>query len=53
LRQLRAIEVLERAGTAQAKKILSKLAGGAPDARLTREAKAALERLTRKAATTP
>ena len=43
---LRAIEVLERAGTPQARRVLEGLAEGAPKARLTREAKASLERLT-------
>jgi RNA polymerase sigma factor (sigma-70 family) len=45
LRQLRAVEVLERAGTAETRKLLDELAGGAKDARLTREAKAALGRI--------
>jgi RNA polymerase sigma factor (sigma-70 family) len=45
LRILRATEVLERIGTADAKQLLQTLAAGAPDARLTREAKASLERL--------
>jgi RNA polymerase sigma factor (sigma-70 family) len=45
LRQLRAAEVLERIGTPEARRVLESLAGGAPDARLTREAKAALRRL--------
>jgi hypothetical protein len=44
---LRAIEVLERIGTAEARAVLAKLAGGAPEARLTLEAKASLERLAR------
>jgi WD40 repeat protein len=46
LRLLRAVEVLERARTADAKALLERLAGGAPEARLTQDAKAALERLT-------
>jgi len=45
LRQLRAVEILERLGTAEARKALEGLARGAPAARLTREAKASLERL--------
>jgi hypothetical protein len=45
LRTLRALEVLEHAGTAEAKTLLAELAKGAPEARLTREARAALERL--------
>lgn len=47
LRGLRAIEVLEHDGTADSKHVLVALAGGAPNARLTREAKASLQRLTR------
>jgi hypothetical protein len=46
LREVRAVEVLERIGTAEARGVLKGLAGGAPGARLTREAQAALERLT-------
>jgi hypothetical protein len=45
LRQHRAILALEQRGTPQARQLLQKLAAGAPDARLTREAKAALQRL--------
>jgi hypothetical protein len=45
LRALRAIEVLESVGTAEAKAVLGKLAAGQPGAGLTREAKAALRRL--------
>lgn len=47
LRELRAVEVLELAATPEAKKVLNALAKGAPDARLTREAKAAAERLAK------
>jgi WD40 repeat protein len=47
LRTLRAIEVLEHIGTAEAKQVLTKLADGAAAAMVTREAKAALERLDR------
>jgi hypothetical protein len=43
---LRAIEVLEHIAMPDARQLLQKLAAGNPDARLTREAKAALERLT-------
>jgi hypothetical protein len=42
---LRAVEVLELAGTRQARQVLRSLAGGAPEAELTREAEAALRRL--------
>jgi hypothetical protein len=52
-RRLRAVEVLEHAGTAEARQALQALARGAPAARLTREAKASLERLTRRAAAVP
>jgi WD40 repeat protein len=44
---VRAVEVLERVATPEARQLLQKLAGGAADARLTREAKAALERMER------
>jgi hypothetical protein len=46
LRILRALEALELAGTPEAAQLLQRLAGGAPEACVTREAKAALERLT-------
>jgi dipeptidyl aminopeptidase/acylaminoacyl peptidase len=47
LRVLRAIEVLEHIGTTEARQVLVKLAGGMPEARPTREAKASLDRLAR------
>jgi RNA polymerase sigma factor (sigma-70 family) len=50
LRAERALEVLEHVGGAAARRLLRELAGGAPEARLTREAGAALERLSRRAA---
>jgi RNA polymerase sigma factor (sigma-70 family) len=53
LHTLRAIEVLEHLGSPDARQVLQTLAEGAPSAMLTREAKAALERLTHKASTTP
>ena len=46
--QLRAIELVERIGTPSARRLLATVAGGAPGARLTYEAKAALERLERR-----
>jgi WD40 repeat protein len=53
LRTLRAIEVLERLGTAEARGLLEELARGAAEARLTGEARSSLERLTRRAAVLP
>lgn len=47
-RQLRAIGVLEAIGTAEARQVLGILAKGAPEARLTRTAQAALDRLVRR-----
>jgi len=52
-RALRALEVLERMGNPEAKELLTELAKGAADAELTREAKAALDRLANKAKLTP
>jgi hypothetical protein len=45
LQARRALEVLERVGTAEAKRVLAALAAGAPEARLSQDAQAALERL--------
>jgi Tol biopolymer transport system component len=45
LRRIRAAEVLERVGTAACRSLLRKLSQGASQARLTREASAALKRL--------
>jgi WD40 repeat protein len=45
LRQLRMVEALEIIGSAEARKLLQRLAGGFPEARLTREARTALERM--------
>jgi hypothetical protein len=45
LRQRRAVAVLEQIGSPEARKVLEKLARGAPGAGLTREANAALRRL--------
>lgn len=47
LRAVRAVEILERIGTAEAKQMLQELAGGAAEARLTQEAKAAVQRLAK------
>jgi hypothetical protein len=47
LRALRSVELLEQLGTPDARQLLDRLAGGVPEARLTREAKASLRRLTR------
>jgi hypothetical protein len=46
-RGLRAVRLLESIGTPEARRVLERLAGGIPEARLTREAKAALGRLPR------
>jgi hypothetical protein len=45
LRTLRALEVLEWIGTAEARRVLDRLAGGADGAELTRAARAAVARL--------
>jgi hypothetical protein len=45
VRAIRVVEALEQAGTAAARRLLTDLAGGAPEARLTCEARAALQRL--------
>jgi hypothetical protein len=45
---IRAVEVLEKIGTPDARQLLESLAEGAPEAGLTREARAALERLAPK-----
>jgi WD40 repeat protein len=44
-REARAVEVLERIGSPQARELLKSLAGGAQGAYLTREARSAVERL--------
>jgi len=48
MQALRALEVLEMIGTAEARKVLEGLTRGADDCDLTKEAKAALERLSRR-----
>jgi hypothetical protein len=45
LREVRAVEVLERIGTREARELLESLASGHPDARLTREALSSLTRM--------
>jgi hypothetical protein len=47
LRELRAVEILERIGTSGARQVLRTLAKGSPAARVTREAKASLDRLAK------
>jgi RNA polymerase sigma factor (sigma-70 family) len=46
LQAIRAVEALETMGTPEARELLTALAGGASEARLTREAKASLKRLS-------
>jgi HEAT repeat protein len=46
-RLVRAVEVLELIGSAEARQVLNALARGAPEAQITLEAKTALERLSR------
>jgi Tol biopolymer transport system component len=48
LRAIRSVEALEQVGTPEARRVLGELAKGAPGARLTTEAKAALARWTRR-----
>jgi hypothetical protein len=48
LRVLRALQVLEDVGTAEARELLETLSKGAADAQVTQEAKAALQRLARR-----
>jgi WD40 repeat protein len=50
VRPIRAVELLERIGTPEARHVLETLAGGAIGARLTLEAQAALHRLQKQAA---
>jgi RNA polymerase sigma factor (sigma-70 family) len=45
VREIRAVQVLERVASADARRLLEELSQGAAGARLTKEAKAALERL--------
>ena len=48
LRDIRGVQVLEQIATAQARALLKNLAAGAPEAQLTQEAKAALQRLAKR-----
>jgi hypothetical protein len=48
MREVRAVEALERIGTAEAREVLAGLAKGAAEAWLTQEAKASLDRLARR-----
>jgi WD40 repeat protein len=48
VRRARALEVLEYAGTAEARELLQALAGGETQAHLTREARESLERLAKR-----
>jgi hypothetical protein len=52
VRSLRAVQVLEMVGTPDAVQVLKRLARGAADALLTREAQASVQRLARKPAAT-
>jgi WD40 repeat protein len=52
LRVLRAVEILELVATPDAKKLLETLAAGAPEARLTQEAKTSLGRLAKRTSAT-
>jgi WD40 repeat protein len=53
IQQLRALEVLEHIGMAEARSLLADLAKGVPEARLTQEAKASLARLAKRPAPKP
>jgi hypothetical protein len=53
LRAVRAVEALERSASTEARGLLRALAAGVPQARLTREARAALDRLSKRPAHAP
>jgi hypothetical protein len=53
LQAIRAVEVLENISTPGARRLLESLAEGAPEARLTQEAKASLGRLAKRPAAKP
>ncbi len=51
MRDLRAVELLELIGSAAARQVLQSLAEGVPGTRVTREARGAMQRLTKQAVT--
>ena len=53
LRDIRGVQVLEHIATPEARDLLKKLSGGVPEARLTQEARAAVERLVKGATARP
>jgi hypothetical protein len=53
VQRLRAVQLLELIGTPDAWQVLTSLAQGVPEVRLTQEAKAALARLGRRKAAGP
>jgi hypothetical protein len=53
LKAIRSVAVLEYSRAPEARSLLESLGGGAPEARLTREAKAALERMSKLRNSTP
>ena len=53
LRALRAVEILEHIGSSEARQVLRAVSQGAPEARLTQDAKASLERLAKLAPASP
>jgi hypothetical protein len=53
IRQLRAVEALEAIASSEARRLLEKLAAGPAETRLAVEAKAAAQRLAKRAAVAP
>ena len=53
IQELRALEVLEHIGTAEAQALLEEIAKGVPEARLAQEAKESLVRLKKRPASKP
>jgi hypothetical protein len=53
VREARAVEALELVGSPEARELLEKLTKGPADATLTQDAKAALDRLSRKESARP